>query len=52
MVDSVIEANQEGLPTIALPDHLTVGGLPANNFPSNTAISYRGCIRDLIINDQ
>jgi len=52
MLDSVIEASQESLPIIALPDHLTVGGSPANDFHSNIAISYRGCLRDLIINNQ
>lgn len=57
MVDSVIEVSAERLPTITLADQLIVGGMPTNgssasNFSSNIAVSYRGCFRDLIINNQ
>lgn len=48
-VDSVLEASQEDPPTIVLPEQLTVGG---SKSLSNVAIAYRGCFRDLIINDQ
>ena len=52
MVDSVMAATQERLPTITLPDRLTIGGSSTNNFLSNIAIRYRGCFRDLVINNQ
>ena len=52
MVDSVIATSQD-LPTITLSDQsITIGGAYPNNFPSNIAISFRGCFCDLVINNQ
>ena len=52
MVDSVVEASQERLPKIALPEQLTVGGSSTKIALSNIDINYRGCFRDLVINDR
>jgi len=52
MVDTESISTDTGLPAILLPGQFTVGGSTENNLQSDMTIRYRGCIRNLIINNQ
>lgn len=52
IVDTELVSSQTGLLAILLPNQLTIGGSTENTTQPDVTISYRGCIRDVIINDQ